>query len=159
VAALVSAVWGCRGSALPLAGTRESAEALARAVLEALGRKDRTALEALALNEREFRDHVWPDLPAARPERNLPFSYVWGELRQKSALVLSDTLATHGGTRYELLSVRFARQTTYPGFVVHHEATFRVRKPGGDADVDVNVCGSMLVKDGGWKVFSYVAND
>ena len=52
-------------------------------------RRDRARLDALALSEQEFRDHVWPDLPAARPERNLPFSYVWGDLHQKSNISLA----------------------------------------------------------------------
>ncbi len=57
------------------------------------------ALRDLALNEIEFREQVWPELPAARPERNLPFSYVWGDLRQKSDANLERTLARHGGRR------------------------------------------------------------
>ena len=76
----------------PLANTSASPEALAAAVLDALARGDRARLDALALTEQEFRDHVWPDLPAARPERNLPFSYVWGDLHQKSNLSLAQTL-------------------------------------------------------------------
>jgi hypothetical protein len=147
----------CGGPA-PLANGAPSSDALARAVLEALERKDRPALDALALSEQEFRDHVWPALPAARPERNLPFSYVWGDLRQKSRLSLQQTINARGGVRHELVQVRFSGRTPYPGFVVHRQATFRVRPPEGD-EVDIQVCGSMLEKDGVWKVFSYVADD
>src|SRR5918994_7547737 len=91
----------------PLADTHPSPSSLASAVLDALARRDRSALEALALNETEFRDHVWPQLPAARPERNLPFSYVWGDLRQKSTQALSSLISREGGKRYELIDVRF----------------------------------------------------
>jgi hypothetical protein len=147
---------GC-GSTAPLANTQSSAETLAQAVLDALARRDRPALEALALDEREFRDHVWPELPAARPERNLPFSYVWGDLRQKSALALSSTLASSDGQRYELVAVRFSRQTPYPSYVVFHDSLFRIRRPDG-TETDVRVCGSMLSKSGRWKVFSYVVD-
>ena len=34
---------------------------------------DRRRAQALALTEEEFRDHVWPELPTSRPERNVPF--------------------------------------------------------------------------------------
>ena len=84
----LAAIVAC-SRAPPLANTHSSASSLASAVLDALARRDRAALKALALNETEFRDHVWPELPAARPERNLPFSYVWGELRQKSLQALA----------------------------------------------------------------------
>jgi hypothetical protein len=127
-------------------------------VLDALARRDRAALAALALNETEFRDHVWPQLPAARPERNLPFSYVWGDLRQKSAQAMSGVLAREGGKRYELIGVRFADDTDYRTYRVHREATLRVRDGSGE-EMDLRVCGSMLEQQGEWKVFSYVTSD
>jgi hypothetical protein len=142
----------------PLAHTHPSASALASAVLDALARRDRATLEALALSETEFRDHVWPQLPAARPERNLPFSYVWGDLKQKSAQTLSSVMAREGGNRYELIDVRFAGETDYRTYRVHREATLRVRDASG-AETDLRVCGSMLEQDGAWKVFSYVVGD
>jgi hypothetical protein len=142
----------------PLANTSATPEALASAVLDALLRRDRARLDALGLSEREFRDHVWPDLPAARPERNLPFSYVWGDLRQKSNLSLTRTLETYGGKRLTLQGVTFAGVTRYARYTVHRDATFEVLD-GSGAPRTVRVCGSLLEKDGVWKVFSYVADD
>lgn len=140
----------------PLANTRGSAEALATAVLDALARRDRNALESLALSEQEFRAQVWPDLPAARPERNLPFSYVWGDLRQKSQGGLMTTLAKHGGQRYELVGVRFEGSSTrYSRCEVHRETVLAVRDADG-ANHDLRLFGSSVEADGAWKVFSYV---
>ena len=141
----------------PLASAHKSADSLAGAVLGALERKDRAALEALALNEVEFRDHAWPELPSSRQERNLPFSYVWGDLRQKSAHALGTTLASQGGRRYGLVGVAFSGQTTYGTYIVHREATLRVKDLAGE-QTDLRVCGSMIEKDGAWKVFSYVVD-
>ena len=131
---------------------------LAAAVLAALETRDRRRLEGLALNEQEFKEHVWPDLPAARPERNLPFSYVWGDLRQKSREALSVTLKEHAGRRYELKQVAFGGTTDYPGYRVHRAARFRVRGGAADQETEIRVCGSFLEKDGAWKVFSYVVD-
>ena len=129
------------------------------AVLDALARNDRPALDALALSEQEFRDHVWPELPAARPERNLPFSYVWGELNQKSGIALTQTLAEHGGKRYELKRVVFGGdETRYGSYRVRREATFDVIDASG-TQTSLRVCGSFIEKDGVWKVFSYVIDD
>ena len=142
----------------PLADTRPSPSSLASAVLDGLARRDRVTLEALALTETEFRDHVWPELPASRPERNLPFSYVWGDLHQKSDLALDGVLSREGGRRYELVDVRFAGDSDYRTYRVHREATLRVRDASG-TELDLPRCGSMLEKGGAWKVFSYVVND
>ena len=142
----------------PLADAFESPDAVARAVLEALQRSDRGRLDAIALNEQEFKDHVWPELPAARPERNLPFSYVWGDLRQKSTMALSNTIKAHGGQRYVLEQVTFDETTPYASYRVHRRSEFHVRDAAGRGGT-LRVCGSMIEKDGVWKVFSYVVDD
>lgn len=139
----------------PLADTYSSPNELAAAVLDALASGDRARLEALALSEQEFRDHVWPDLPAARPERNLPFFYVWGDLHQKSETALSQTLREHGTRRYELRRVTFDGVTEYARYRVHRGATLHVSGTSG-SEIPLRVCGSMIEKDGAWKVFSYV---
>lgn len=147
----------CSPSPTPLAGTHESPHAVAEAVLAAVAAKDVQALQALALSEQEFRQHVWPVLPAARPERNLPFSYVWGDLRQKSGTRLNATLAAHGGRRYTLEQVRFSGETRYPTYTVHRESVFAVQ--GLDGPLELRLCGSMIETNGRWKVFSYLVDD
>ena len=152
-------VSGCGQSAPLLTNTYPSAHAAASAVLAAVERRETSRLQGLALTEQEFRDHIWPELPAARPERNLPFSYVWGDLHQKSEAALTQTLSRHGGRRYELVSVRFAGETTsYTTYRVHRETVLRVRDDGGE-ERDVRLFGSSLEKDGAWKVFSYVVDE
>lgn len=129
---------------------------MAQAVLGALEWRDVTPLRAVALNEREFREQVWPELPAARPERDLPFSYVWGELRQKSEAALAATLAAHGGQRYELVAVRFLGETTqYESYLVRRKAEVTVKDAKG-TEVQLRLFGSVLEKGGRFKVFSYV---
>jgi hypothetical protein len=143
----------------PLTHAHASSEALARAVLDGIARRDADGLRALSVTEEEFRVHVWPALPAARPERNLPLSYVWGDLHQKSENSLQVLLAKHGGQRYELAQVRFAREATkYSSYVVHRESVFVIRD-SADAEAQLALCGSMLEKHGQWKVFSYVVDD
>jgi hypothetical protein len=145
------------GAAPLLQNTSGSPDELAHAVLDALARRDRSTLERLVLSEQEFREHVWPQLPASRPERNLPFSYVWGDLRQKSSAGLTKILAEHGGRRYELSRLEFHAATDYSTFQVHREAAFHVRDAQRSEKL-VRVCGSMIEKDGAWKVFSYVVD-
>jgi hypothetical protein len=149
---------GCRlWGPPPLEHTQASLDALGQAVLVAYANRDTHALRALALSEEEFRDHVWPELPAARPERNLPFSYVWGDLRQKSAQSLARLLATHGGRAYTLVRVEHGRTTPYHSFVVHRETRLVVRT--ADGAERLQLFGSTLEKDGTFKVFSYNVDD
>ena len=142
----------------PLTHTFASADAVGAAVLEALAAGDRATLERLALSEQEFRDHVWPELPSARPERNMPFSYVWGDLHQKSQTSLSSVLSQRRGQRFALERVTFSGTTDYPSYRVHRQATLRVRDASG-AETALRVCGSMIEKNGSWKVFSYVVDE
>lgn len=146
------------GRVPPLDHTHPSADAAVRAVLDALAARDTVALEALVLSEQEFKDHVWPHLPAARPERNLPFSYVWGDLHQKSQQSLSRTVRELGGRRLRLERVSFSGETAYPGATVHRQAVATVTDEKGYT-ADVRVCGSLIEQDGRWKVFSYVVGD
>jgi hypothetical protein len=155
--ALLGALMACGPP--PLHDAHPGPEAIAHALLDALARNDEAALRRLAIDEAEFRAHVWPSLPAARPERNLPFSYVWGDLRQKSEAGLRRTLATHGGRRYQFERVLLGKAADYPTFRVHDDTRLLV---GGGASepVEIRVCGSLLERPGqGWKVFSYVVDD
>jgi hypothetical protein len=83
---------------------------------------------------------------------------VWGDLRQKSGAGLGATLAQFGGQRFTLARVSFTGETTYPAFRVHRRTAFVVRNAAG-AESTIRVCGSMIEKEGRWKVFSYVVDD
>ena len=152
---LVSLVSAACNHPTPLSDSFGSADEAARAVIAAVAAKNRVRLETIALTEREFREHVWPELPASRTERNLPFSYVWGDLRQKSGMGLSMILERHGGKRYQLQRVRFDAMTPYASYEVHRQSTFDVTDEAGEQQT-VQLCGSMIVKGGRWKIFSYV---
>lgn len=157
VAVALAALAAC-GTREPLPDSFESPDALGGAVLEAFRAGDRERLDRLALDEQQFRQRVWPELPAARPERNLPFSYVWGDLHQKSTTSLQALLARHRGHAYTLVSVSFGERTPYQTYAVHRDSVFRVRTGDGQEE-DVRFCGSMIEQDGRWKVFSYVVDD
>jgi len=143
----------------PLANSHESADALARAVVTAIETRDADALRALALNKEEFTEHVWPELPAARPERNLSVNFVWGDLHQKSNASLRETLTTHGGSKFEFVGIAFLGDTTtYGSYRVHREGELTVKDSNGVVR-QVRLFGSMMEKNGRCKVFSYVIDD
>lgn len=141
-----------------LGHTFESAEAAARAVLDAVARQDAARLQQLPLDEHEFRVVVWPELPSSRPEANLPLAYAWQTLRQNSQGHLARLLAEHGGRRYDLTDLRVRGESThYPGFTVHRKPEIGVRDAAGGTH-RLRLFGSLLERHGRWKVFSYVVD-
>ena len=155
---LVLAFAGCGAPPPPLANTHPSPEALAAAVLDALADNDRDRLAALALDGREFRDVVWPALPSSRPERGVPVSYAWADLRQKSSNALRRLVAQWGGRRFTLLGVAYDGETTdYGPYLVHGETRLRLLDESG-REVEMHFYGSTLVRGDEHKVFSYVVD-
>lgn len=155
---------GCAGDAAgdpplsPLHHTFPSPEALGRAVLTALATGDVDTLRALPLDELEFRNAVWPDLPASRPERNVPFDYAWGDLNQKSGNALRRLVARYDGRRYRLAGVGFAGETTeYRTYKVHRETVLDLLDEEGE-EVRLALFGSILEREGEFKLFSYVVD-
>lgn len=145
-------------SKVPLAHTFDSAEALARAVLDRLARRDIDGLKALALSEQEFKDHVWPELDTSRPERNVPFEYAWGQLKQRSDGVLAGTVGRYAGRPLTFVRTSFRGETTqYPSFVVMRESEIVAADETGK-ELVLQLFGSAMVKDGRYKLFSYVVD-
>jgi hypothetical protein len=147
---------GCTRPVPPLTATFDTPEGLAREVLVRLARNDQAGLRALALTHDEFEAHVYPKLPASRPERNTSVSFVWGRLKQQSDLSLAGTVSRYGGRSYTLQEVLFEGETTdYGSFSVRRESVLVVRTPEGTVE-RIEVFGSMLIMNGHHKVFSFV---
>ena len=145
-------------SPAPLPGSAKTPEATARLALERIAAGDREGLLALALTEAEFREVVYPELPASRPERNTSADYLWRGLRQKSRNALAFTLDRHAGAPLELLAVDFLGETTdYGAYRVHRKTALTVRAPDGGKTV-VRVFGSMIERGGEYKIFSFVTD-
>jgi hypothetical protein len=152
---------GCATEAprTPLSHTFASPWEAGQAVLDGLARRDYEALHALAVTEQEFREHVWPELPASRPERNMPFDYVWGQSAQRSRDFLRQTFARYEGQRFELLGVEFDGVTTdYPSFSVSRQAVLVVRNADGEEE-RLRLIGSLMRQGDRYKVYSYIITD
>jgi hypothetical protein len=154
---LVASLIASRPRPTPLAHTRPSPEALARDVIRAMDAGDLPGLHELALTREEFRAHVWPHLPASQPDRNVPFEFAWNMLHQTSRGYLQQTLDRLSGQTITLARVESSGATSVYGLVTVRRGTdVVVRDPTGH-ERRVRLFGSMIEQDGGWKVFSYVA--
>ena len=136
----------------------ESPEAVARAVISGMAAGDLAALKRLAISEAEFRDLVWPRLPASRPERNLPLEYVWNDLAAKSDANLRARLAGWQDRGFVLVSLSFKGGTEdYGTFKVHRETVLILRDRDAREQTG-RLFGSILEYKGRFKVFSYVVD-
>jgi hypothetical protein len=148
-----------RSAAAPLTNTFDAPEALAQAVLAALSSADLERLRSLPLSEAEFRDHVWPELPTSRPERNVPFDYAWGQMKQRSDGHLQQTFARYARRPLKFVRTRFTGETTtYATFSVMRESEIVATDDTG-RDLVLRLYGSAMVKDGRYKLFSYVVDE
>ncbi len=110
------------------------------------------------MNEPEFRQLVWPDLPAARPERNLPVEFVWNDLKAKSAAGLQQSLSAHGGQRRKLIRIGFEGGTSQGRrSLVHRQSALLVQSADG-TEHTIRPFGSVWQDRAGFKVFSWVTD-
>lgn len=142
---------------IPLTPSYASKDAAVTAFLQALAARDRDTLLAQAVSETEFLKHIWPQLPASRPDIGMPADRAWAEQAQRNANFLSQTLAEHGGRRYELVAASFEGPATpYDGFVIHRKTRLDIRDESGVREV--RLFGSMIESGGRWKIYSFVVD-
>jgi hypothetical protein len=155
---------GCSSPATPtasstLSNTFATPDALAQALLGALAASDKTRLQSLALSEAEFRDHVWPELPTSRPERNVPFEYAWGQMKQRSDGSLAYTFQRYAGKRLTFVRTGTTGESTqYKTFLVMRDSEIVAADETGK-ELVIRLFGSLMVKDGRYKVFSFVVDE
>lgn len=126
--------------------------------MRGLADRDSGALRLLAITEAEFRDLVWPKLPASRPERNLPLDYVWKDLAAKSDANLRARLAGWQDRGFVLVSLTFnGGVENYGTFAVHRDTVLLLRDGDGKEQTG-RLFGSIIEHKGRFKVFSYVVD-
>jgi hypothetical protein len=143
----------------PLSYAFDSPDSLAKAFLDALYQKDVETLKRFALNEEEFRHHVWPELPVSQLKKPLPFEYGWADLHQKSINSLKRTYARYGGKQLTFIRLEFEEGTTsYETYVVHRDARVVVKDEEAGREARLDLFGSIMEKNGRFKLFSYVTD-
>ncbi len=156
---LLLAVSACgRGNdPIPLTPSYDSKDAAVTAFLQALAARDRDTLLRQAVSETEFLKHIWPALPASRPDVGMPADRAWTEQTQRNTNFLAQTLGEHGGRRYELVAASFdGSPTTYGSFTIHPKTTLDIRDEFGVREV--RLFGSMIESGGRWKIYSFVVD-
>ncbi len=138
-----------------LQGAEASEWALSLKALEALEKRDAAALGALRITEREYKDLLFPELPAAGPGQTIPVDTHWYLLDMKSLKGLREVIQDYGGEKLELLEViPTGGVEEYKTFKLLKKVELRVRRPNGE-ESRIRVFGSIFVLDGQFKVVSF----
>jgi hypothetical protein len=154
---LLFSLAACR-PARTLAPAFDSDEALARAVLDGLAKRDVQGLLALSVSRDEFAELVWPTLPASRPEVGMPMTYVWQDSFTRSRASLAQTIEAVGGQRFTLVRVGFSGQQTDHNGVVIARKSYLVVADGQGQERQIRVFGSVIRQNGRSKVYSYIVD-
>lgn len=151
---VVTAGCGPEASAGPaLAHSQESAEALARAVLDAVAADDAEALRRAMVSREEYRALFWPELPESD---DMPFEAAWQMNEANSRKSRNNVLSELGGTRFELVSVEFAGgEERYPGFTVHFDTRLTVRRVADGEVGSLEILSVVAERNGRWKALNY----
>lgn len=142
-----------------LQGGAENETDLARQFLDAIARRDTSALAALLITPAEFAWLVFPDHRYAEPPYALDPALFWGQLTNVNARGIKRVLARHGGEALRLRSLTCVADTLQllrgPARIL---GPCQVRYQVGDSALTRQLFGSLVLRDGRVKLLSY-AND
>jgi len=139
-----------------LSNTYHSVEDIGKKVLEAVCHNDATILKSMSITEEEYHTYIWPQLPISKiKEWQEHYDFVWGQHDSKSRYSLRQMLARYGGSKYALVRVHFAGETTdYTTYKVHRDARLIVQSDDGK-EVMLNLFGSIVEMNGQYKIMSF----
>lgn len=132
---------------------RAGIRALADAVVGAVHRRDRAALEGLLLTKEEFCTKLWVALP---PTPNLSCAWVWEAYAPQNAEGMNRILREHGGRAYTLLRVEPQRIVVYKGDVRVYERVRLVVMDESGTERVVRLFGSICEVDRIFRLCSFI---
>jgi hypothetical protein len=141
--------------ALSLQGAAESLDDLLRTVERGLAERDAARLHDLMINEREYRDILFPAFPVSHPPINAGFETVWILQYPDSFRGLKRLLERYGGKNVRVLDVRFDHpDQDFVNFVLHETSRVDVTIDG-EALRNIRLFGSVIRVGERWKVLTY----
>ena len=143
----------------PPPGWSVSVEEATGRVLGSLQGKDEKMLEAMCINEQEYKTIIWPQLPVSKvPQWEAHSDFVWNQHRLRSNSGLRSVFSNHGGRKYELVAVSFKGiPEDYTAYKIHRKAMAAVIDESGVRH-ELPLFGSVVELNGSYKIFSYQIN-
>jgi hypothetical protein len=144
---------------IALEGGVASLDELLRTVERALADSDTARLFDLMVSEREYREVLYPALPASQPPINAPFETIWVTHFPEAYRGLLRTVGLYGGRDLHILELRFDRpDQDFGRFILHETSRVDIQVDGRRED-NRRLFGSVIHAGGRWKVLSYPDTD
>lgn len=144
---------------VPLMGGRPSADSLVAAVLDGLGRSDTALLKELLVTRDEYMKVIYPELgkhwPGARDSRPEIADALWTNHAGNAMKGLRRALRDLGGRELSVKRVEFADGTKEYVSYTTHEGTIVTAADARGKEQKIGVIGSIVEKDGVFKLLSY----
>lgn len=142
-------------SKLRLRGAAASLDDLLLTLEVALAEHDTTRLLDLMIDEREYREILYPAFPAAHPPIGASFETLWVTHFPDAHRGIMRLVSTYGGRDVRILQVRFDRpDQDFVNFVLHETSHVDAEIDGVRED-DLRLFGSVVRVGDRWKVLSY----
>jgi hypothetical protein len=140
---------------LELHGAAAGLDDLLRTVERGLAHSDTARLSDLMIDEREYREILFPAFPVSHPPINAGFETVWVLHYPDSFRGLERLLERYGGKRIHVRNLRFDQPNQdFVNFILHETSRVDV-VVDGDSLGDVRLFGSVVQIGDQWKVLSY----
>lgn len=138
-------------------GARSIDELVSR-YLEAVADRDTAAMHALRLSEYEHNEILWPELPASRPEFNMPITFAWENLNLHSHRDANRVLADFSDRHIEIERVDCRKGVTeYPTLKVHGDCWIIGRDGRTGIREEFKLFGSIVESEGRYKIIGIVS--
>jgi hypothetical protein len=148
------------GAELPrihLTNGQNSRAALIGRFVQALSANDRNAIEALRVNEEEYRTLIMPgSVKPGQPPQQMPEAkseYFWNHHNTLSAYTLNALLKGRGGKPYTVKKIEFPRIDELAWYTAHRDPIIHLGTAEGSV-VEIQV-GTIAEHDGHFKFISY----
>ena len=141
--------------ALVLQGAAESLDDLLHTVERGLAESDTARLQDLMIDEREYREILFPAFPVSHPPINASFETVWVLQYPDSQRGLERILERYGGRDVRVTAIRFDEpDQDFVNFVLHETSHVDVTIDG-EPFRNVRLFGSVVEVGDQWKVLTY----
>lgn len=138
-----------------LGGGFDSAEDIARAILEGVRANDPRQLHALRVSNREFARIFWPEFPQSRPATNVQADDAWFFHDASCHDGVSEIISEFGGRDLELIQLQCKKgRLDFSNFDLYDGIVIEAVDSRGER-VFIPWATTFAERNGKWKVFLY----
>ena len=138
-----------------MAQSTSPADDVMRQVVSALSANDQSALTKLSIDQTEFKKYVWPALAAQMSGSNTNADKYYPTYQKVSQAGIAEATTALAGKKWEIVKINLEpAQRRGKGFQVFGGPVLVLRDEGGQ-EKTIRVVGSLLERDGAYKVITY----